>query len=299
MNGVVGAALLVFAARAAFAQSAEWRDPARHTASFVRVAPDVRLHVLDFGGSGPPLVFLAGLGNTAHAFDDFAPAFTDRFHVVAITRRGFGESDHPACCYDTPRLVDDVLAVLDSLHIARASFIGHSIAGEELTRLGATHPERVDKLVYLDGAYDRVRADMLVEADSVPPPKGELVPVPRARDTLTASAYVAYVHRSRGVNVPEADIRTRFRYDGWREDVTPSYKAIGIEIPDYEHVRAPSLAIYAVRDGDDDLYARLRAEFKSRTPNAQVLEIHGAHHWIFVSHRRQVLAATRRFLLPR
>ena len=40
----------------------------------------------------------------------------------------------------------------------RASFIGHSIAGEEMTRFGVTYPARVDKLVYLDGAYDRVRA---------------------------------------------------------------------------------------------------------------------------------------------
>jgi pimeloyl-ACP methyl ester carboxylesterase len=105
------------------------------------------------------------------------------------------------------------------------------------------------------------------------------------------------VHRSRGVNIPEADIRMRFMHDGWREDITPSYRAIRAEIPDYEHVRAPSLAIYAVHDGDDDLYAKLRAEFKARTPNAQVLEIRGAHHWLFVSHRGQVLAATRRFLL--
>ena len=56
----------------------------------------VRLHYLDFGGTGANrVVLLAGLGNTAHAFDDFAPALTDRFHVIALTRRGFGESSHP------------------------------------------------------------------------------------------------------------------------------------------------------------------------------------------------------------
>ena len=99
------------------------------------------------------------------------------------------------------------------------------------------------------------------------------------------------------MKVPEADIRARFRYDGWREDITPAYRAIGAEIPEYEQVRAPSLAIYAVHDGDDDLYARLRAEFKSRTPNGQLLDIRVANHWIFVSHRSQVLAATLLFLL--
>src|ERR1700712_2455243 len=57
-----------------------------------RIAANVNLEVLDWGGRGTPLVFLAGLGNTAHVFDDFAPQFTDGFHVVGITRRGFGAS---------------------------------------------------------------------------------------------------------------------------------------------------------------------------------------------------------------
>ena len=57
-----------------------------------RLAPTVSLEVVDWGGRGTPLVFLAGLGSTAHVFDDFAPQFTDSFHVVGITRRGFGAS---------------------------------------------------------------------------------------------------------------------------------------------------------------------------------------------------------------
>jgi pimeloyl-ACP methyl ester carboxylesterase len=273
-----------------------WRDTARHRAGFVTVARGVRLHYLDFGGNGSPLILLAGLGNTAHAWDDFAPAFTDRFHVVALTRRGFGESSHPDAGYETPRLVADILAAMDSLRIPRASFIGHSIAGEEMTRLGANYPARVDKLVYLDGAYDRVRANRLISEDSVPEPEGEKVSLPTGGDTLTAAAYVRYVHRSRGVNIPEADIRTRFRFDGWREENTHAYAAMNVESPEYRRVRAPSLAIYAVNDKSDELYSQLRAQFRRETRNAQVLELPGAHHWIFVSHARQVIDATRRFL---
>src|SRR5437763_7612373 len=72
-----------------------WRDSAHHKVGYVAISSGVRLHYLDFGGIGPALLLLAGLGNTAHAFDNFAPSFTDRFHVVALTRRGFGESSHP------------------------------------------------------------------------------------------------------------------------------------------------------------------------------------------------------------
>jgi pimeloyl-ACP methyl ester carboxylesterase len=297
-----------------------WRDTTHHRPGFVRVERDVRIHYLDFGGDGPPLVFLAGLGNTAHAFDDFAPAFTDRFHVIALTRRGFGESDHPATGYDTPRLVADIAAVLDSLHLPRVSFVGHSIAGEEMTRFAATYPRRVDKLVYLDAAYDRVRANELFDAAPIVPGL-PAPPSPRAEDTASAGAYVAFVHRTRGVGIPDADIRTRFRFDDWNEEITPAYLAITVEPPAYRAIRAPALAIYAVTDSvaqlepwqrddaehaaawrasvrvDELVYRQLRAEFARDVRRASVLEIHGAHHWIFVSDRTQVLRAARQFLL--
>lgn len=292
----IGATVLTLALGTSAAAQSPWRDTTHHTAHFVTVQRGVKLHYLDFGGSGPPLVFLAGLGNTAHAFDDFAPAFTDRFHVIAITRRGFGESDHPDGGYDTPRLVADIKAVLDSLKFTRVTFIGHSIAGEEITRFAATYPARVEKLVYLDGAYDRVRAGMLITDDSVPAPMGESVLPPAEKDTSTEAAYVAYVRRSRGVNIPEADIRMRFRHDGWREEGSHAYQSIAVETPQYKRVKAPALAIYAVDDSDDELYSLLRQQFRDEVAKGQVVELHGAHHWIFVSNRAECLMAIRRFL---
>ena len=58
----------------------------------------MKLEVLDWGGSGRGLVLLAGLGSTAHVYDDFAPKLTSEYHVYGITRRGFGASSAP-----TPR----------------------------------------------------------------------------------------------------------------------------------------------------------------------------------------------------
>ena len=67
-----------------------WRDPSSHRVQFVTVDDNVRLEVLDWGGTGRPLVLLAALGNTAHVYDDFAPKLTANYHVYGITRRGFG-----------------------------------------------------------------------------------------------------------------------------------------------------------------------------------------------------------------
>jgi non-heme chloroperoxidase len=140
----------------ATAKTARTIDPSPHKVRFVTVAPDVKLEVLDWGGSGPPLVFLAGLGFTAHCFDSFALKFTAHHHVYGITRRGYGVSSWPAptdANYDADRMGDDVLAVLDALHIEKPVLAGHSIAGQELSSIGTRHREKVAGLVYLDAAY--------------------------------------------------------------------------------------------------------------------------------------------------
>lgn len=67
-----------------------------HSIQFVAVEPGVKLEVLDWGGTGRPMIFLAGLGNDAHIFDTFAPKFTAHYHVYGIARRGFGASSKPA-----------------------------------------------------------------------------------------------------------------------------------------------------------------------------------------------------------
>jgi non-heme chloroperoxidase len=119
-------------------QPPAWKDPSPHITQFVTVDKNVRLEVLDWGGSGRPLVLLAGGGDTAHVFDDFAPKLTPTFHVYGITRRGFGESGFSPEGYGADRLGDDVLAVLDSLKLNRPVLVGHSLGGEELSSLYAT-----------------------------------------------------------------------------------------------------------------------------------------------------------------
>jgi pimeloyl-ACP methyl ester carboxylesterase len=300
-----------------------WRDPTLHRERFIAVSGDVRLHTLDFGGSGPPLLFLAGLGNTAHAWDNFATRFTDRFRVYAITRRGFGESSHPDDGYGLDTLIGDIRAVLDTLKLDRVSIVGHSIAAEELTRFAVTYPNRVVKLVYLDGAYDRPRLSEMVDSAFTEALDLPSMPQPTARDTATPAAYVRFVHRTRGVAIPEADIRARLKYDGADESATFAYQSVGsaAEEPRWREVRAPALAIYSVVDSVDQaepwvradrarrrnqqaflkkigpIYAVSRDQFRREMQRGVVVEIRGGHHWIFLSHADRVARAMRDFLL--
>ena len=151
----------------------EGQDSSPHSVQFVAVDEKVRLEVLDWGATNSAnaqsVILLAGLGNTAHVFDDFAPKLTAAgFHVYGITRRGYGASSLPEFGYSADRLGDDVLAVIDALKLSRPVLAGNGIAGEELSSVGTRHPEKIAGLIYLDAAYsyafyDHTRGDLFFD----------------------------------------------------------------------------------------------------------------------------------------
>jgi non-heme chloroperoxidase len=149
-------------------------DTTPHKEMLVTVASGVQLQVLDWGGADKPrtMVLITGLGDNAHVYDQFAFQFTDYFHVIGITRRGFLPSSQPppgptpGAGYDFDTRARDDIAVLDFLGIGKAVIVGHSVAGSELSTLAVKYADRVEKLVYLD-SYDLSKRFQLPD---IPPP---------------------------------------------------------------------------------------------------------------------------------
>ena len=79
-------------------------------------------------GQGSPILLLPGLGATAHSYDELAPLLAQKHRVVAMTRRGTGYSSKPDFGFDTPRLAQDVLQVMDAMKL------DESAAGRPLHR---------------------------------------------------------------------------------------------------------------------------------------------------------------------
>src|SRR5689334_818897 len=77
---------LLAAWRRSDAEWAEWVDPSTRHVRFIALpgaaGKPVRLELIDWGGQGPALVLLAGLGENAHIYNDLAPGLTDRFRVI-------------------------------------------------------------------------------------------------------------------------------------------------------------------------------------------------------------------------
>ena len=292
------------------------------SARMTRVAPGVALEVVDWGGHGSPLVFLAGGGNTAHVFDDFAPQFADSFHVIGITRRGFGASAGAPPAADLDTLVTDITATLDTLRLGRVILVGHSIAGEEMTRFAELHPDRCAGLVYIDAAYDRSNIDSIAKAQ----PAG---PAPRVSpaDTADFKSIRAVYERIEGVREPDSEIRATVRFDSadrYLGEVTPNplkaRLASGSRVARYDQVRCRALAIYAVPDSLADVvpyHAELDAAGRAqgdsvlrfvaavvadsrmkfaRFPQNTVVDLHGSNHYVFLQRPTQVARAMRSFL---
>lgn len=114
----------------------------------------VSLHYLDWGGAGDLLLLLPGWSHTAYGFGGIAPAFTGRFRVVGLTRRGHGASARPDSGFTIDALVQDVVSFIDALGAERVVLAGHSFAGREMPLVAARLGERTRGLVFLDAVYD-------------------------------------------------------------------------------------------------------------------------------------------------
>jgi non-heme chloroperoxidase len=273
-------------------------------------ANGVKLHYVDWGGSGESILFLPGFNDTAHIYDKFAPRFTDRFHVIGLTRRGVGRSEKPVGGYDTSTWVEDIRQCLDSLEISKVTLIGHSMAGSELTLFATRYPDRVAKLVYLDAAYDRT-------------PEGYLASLsdPTNRPDMMQRM------RMEALGMLEAsDVRVEKMSpaDQWAILVA-TQRAIFAFRQDYTKVRAPALAFYAVTANkhypshwlpeNADASVRSKAEawwkekghtlmrepveqFRREIPHGEIVELDDAKHYVFLGDTAdQVAAKTREFLL--
>ena len=297
-----------------------WADPSPHRVELVTVDKDVELEVLDWGGTGRPVVLLAGLGNTAHVFDKFAPKLVSHYHVYGITRRGFGLSSAPVpdqTNYTADRLGDDVLAVVDSLKIYRPVLVGHSIAGEELSSIASRHPDHVAGLVYLDAGYayafyDRGRGDFMIDSLELKrklerllsgSPQEQKVVISDLLESDLAQFQKDLRARQKEL---EAAVRPGALSQGPAVSVKTPSQAIFAGQQKYSNIPAPVLAFYAIphdrfaRISDPEERAAAEAKdtedtsaqakaFEAGVPSARIVRLPHASHYVFISNEADVL----------
>jgi pimeloyl-ACP methyl ester carboxylesterase len=294
----------------------EWKDPAPHTVQFVTVDENVKLEVLDFGGTGRPLVFLGGGGSTAHSWDTFAPKFVPAYHAYAITRRGFGDSSAPPCGYTADRMGDDVIGVLDALKLERPVLVGLSIGGEELSSVGSRHPERVSGLIYLDAAYeyayyDSAHEDLDIDSADL---RNKLMQLQAEQSNAVDLQLIKEIL----AELPKVKKELLTLQKDLQSDPTHDSGPLPFALPlmiqgftKYTKIPVPILAIYAYphdsgetdpkkqaeMDAQDKIYTGRQADaFEKGVPTARVVRLPHASHNVVRSNEADVMREMNAFL---
>ncbi len=307
-------------------------DKSPHKSDFVSVN-GINLHYLDWSGSGDVLLFLAGMGCNAHIFDHLAPRFTDNFHVMALTRRGHGESDHPEAGYNIDRLTEDVRQFLDALGIKKVILAGHSMANVELSHFSALYPERVLKLIFLDAAYDRTSESYKDMVENSPfrriqfpgldvdyySPEEYFAAMKRAYPSFAVIWNEAMEEQSLHeiTKAPDGKI-----IDRMSEAVSKAIMdTLTSFVPEDSKIKAAALAFFSLSKGvntisdewmTDEQKEEIRnhvqtrenfwtresiEQFRQKVPHAEIIEIPHGHHYCFIEQEELVYEEMRKFLL--
>jgi pimeloyl-ACP methyl ester carboxylesterase len=252
----------------------------------------LRLHYVVWGDeSRPALLLVHGGQDHARSWDFVAERMVDRYAVYGVDLRGHGDSDWakgPA--YQFSNHVSDIAKLVDILDRDKIRIVGHSMGGRVVVDYACTFPERVDRIVSIEG-FGR--------------PPVDLTPAQRVRkfvdDIRKSEAFRPHVYptieaaekRMQEANehlTPEM-VRHLTRYavrpgedGGWVWKYDPFQRVL--PTPDWsmdefrqmwKALQAPILML----GGTESWFSRERMGIvESALPHARTVMVEGAGHWV-------------------
>ena len=251
-----------------------------------------KLFYEDSGGDGPPILLIHGLLMDGTMFDPQVEALRDRYRIIRPDLRGHGKSQHRAEDYTQWDLMEDHVALLDSLGIDQPMWGGVSQGGFQSLRAGLKHPQRVAGMILIEtqaGAEDENRKPMY-EAFA------EIVATDGWNDQILESSCMSRFGTSASDELKEhwkkrwaAQETFDARQDMWavsrREDITDRLKEI----------QQPAVVIHGEEDAAIDME---RAEqLADGLPNlVEFVKVPRAVHSSTVEQPEPVTEAIERFL---
>jgi len=271
-----------------------------------------RLAYHEWPGRGPTLLCVHGITSNCHAWDCWAEQLAPAYRVIALDLRGRGDSDKPPsypvevhrdlCCY--PRDLD---RLLDALGLEAVHYLGHSLGAMIGVIFAATYPNRVRKLVLVDGGHD-LRPDVTA---GIRPSLDRLgVTFPSLDDYLARmqglpflagrwNRYLDRYFRYDAEILPNGTARSRVS----RAVVEADIETLLPLAPSVYHPKivAPTLILQApagLLSNNDGIMSREEGErLASAIPHARHVTVAGANHYtILFAYNAEALSEVRRFL---
>jgi pimeloyl-ACP methyl ester carboxylesterase len=262
------------------------------------ISQRLRLHYFDWGNAGaPPLVLVHGGRDHARSWDRVAEQLCGSWHVIAPDLRGHGDSQWSLDgSYTMAGYLYDLAQLVERRALAPVSLVGHSLGGNIATRYAGIYPDKVRRLVSIEGLgpSPKVLAERGAKSmaerlrDWIESQRGLAGRMPRRYATME-DAVARMQAANKHLSLEQARHLTRYGVDQ-NEDGTFSWKfdpylhvfpPIDLAVADIEalwaRVACPTLLVY----GKESWASNPQEDGRARHfKNARVVMVEKAGHWV-------------------
>ncbi|EMR03757.1 alpha/beta fold hydrolase [Cesiribacter andamanensis] len=244
-------------------------------------------------GQGQPLIILHGLFGAGDNWLSVARLLEEEYRVILPDARNHGQSPHDAE-FTYSAMASDLVELLDELGLPDAIFVGHSMGGKAVMNLAVSHPGRVRQLVVVDIAprFYPVHHQTILQAFSA-------IDLQQLKSRKEADeAMAVYI---RDVGTRQFLLKNLTRSEGgqgfeWKINlpvIREKIENVGEPLPEGAIFDKPTLFI----GGANSDYIRTEDEglIRQHFPQAKVVSIAGAGHWVHAEKPQEVVAAMKGF----
>lgn len=266
---------------------------------------NLQLHYVEWGEpTNPSLVLLHGFQSNAHTWDTFSRAMAQTYHVLALDQRGHGDTTWAAGgAYAAEAFIQDIVGFLETLQVAPALLVGHSMGGRHAAMVAADYPTLVRKVVIVDTPAELPPAILAMFSQQ---PHTEELPTPEVFETfeeVVANGMAQYPL------TPEAELRHANYHnlyrgsDGkwrWRWDpalLVHRRRNRGLQADLYAYLRRVQCPTLLIRGQQSPLLTTdVAQKMIAALPNARLVEVAGAAHTVNADNAVEFNAVTAAFL---
>jgi len=251
----------------------------------------VKIQLAVWEGKGKPILCVHGLTANCRCWDLLASSLSPRHKVLAMDLRGRGLSGSPPSGYSVENHCKDILALMDDQGLERPVLMGHSLGAFISLVFAAKYPQRVDRLILVDGGGKLSEAQMNKVFAGIKPSLDRL-----GKIFPDFESYLSPLKQTPFLQPWNSFFETYFRYEvedvegGVHSRVHPKHieeEAVNLKKMDssqfYKKVMTPTLILRATKGmlAEDDLVlpADVAEGMVREIPNAKKVEVEGGNHY--------------------
>ncbi|HVP78466.1 MAG TPA: alpha/beta hydrolase [Thermodesulfobacteriota bacterium] len=251
----------------------------------------VKIQLAVWQGKEKQIFCVHGITANCRFWDCLASAVAPRHKVIAMDLRGRGLSGKPPTGYSIKHHCKDIAAVIDNQGLERPVLMGHSLGAFISLVFAAQYPERLDRLILVDGGGRLSETQMAKVFAGIKPSLDRL-----GKTFSSLKAYLSQMRQAPYLQPWNSYMEAYFRYEiekvkgGVRSRVHPRHieeeaKNLGKIDPTkfYKKIEVPTLILRATKGmlAEDDLLLPedVVGQMVREIPDAKRVDVEGANHY--------------------